>query len=540
MGKKSCQNCNKTFPVHDRDVEFYKRIDVPEPTWCPDCRQQRRLSFRNLKNLYLRKCDFSGKQIVSNYSPDNPFKVYKPDIFWSDKWDALEYGQDYDFNCEFFEQYKDLQKQVPRLSLYNKGCENSDFTNHSTYNKNCYLCFNLAYSENCLYTSNFVIYSKDCVDCYDMQKSELLYECFRIRECYNSEYLFHCTKCFDSSFLYDCNGCNNCFMCYNLRNQEYCIFNKKYSKQEYQEKLEKLKPHSYEDWQKKRQEFLDLIANKAIHKYARIEKSENCTGDQLGNDRNVIDSYAGFESENSRYCYDFGEIKDCCDAYETWRAELLYETHAFNESQRLIGCSIGVGLTDSAYCEFCYNSKNLFGCISLHKKENCILNKQYSENDYKRLKEKIIAHMKKTGEWGEFFPMDLSPFAYNETVAQEYYPLDKDRVKALRLEWKKPEDKVDDPQAKKCSSCNRSFKIVPQEAEFYKNKKLPEPEKCFDCRYNDRISLRDARHIWKRQCMCTQPDHGHQGRCPNEFETTYSPERKELVYCEECYNKEIY
>ena len=31
--------------------------------------------------------------------------------------------------------------------------------------------------------------------------------------------------------------------------------------------------------------------------------------------------------------------------------------------------------------------------------------------------------MKKTGEWGEFFPSSISPFGYNETVAMEYYPI---------------------------------------------------------------------------------------------------------------------
>jgi len=31
--------------------------------------------------------------------------------------------------------------------------------------------------------------------------------------------------------------------------------------------------------------------------------------------------------------------------------------------------------------------------------------------------------MIETGEWGEFFHPSLSPFGYNETVAQEYYPL---------------------------------------------------------------------------------------------------------------------
>jgi len=36
---------------------------------------------------------------------------------------------------------------------------------------------------------------------------------------------------------------------------------------------------------------------------------------------------------------------------------------------------------------------------------------------------KIIEHMQKMGEWGEFFPSSLSPFGYNETVAEEYYPI---------------------------------------------------------------------------------------------------------------------
>jgi hypothetical protein len=32
--------------------------------------------------------------------------------------------------------------------------------------------------------------------------------------------------------------------------------------------------------------------------------------------------------------------------------------------------------------------------------------------------------------------------------------------------------------------------------------------------------------------------HGDQP-CPNEFETPFSAERKEIVYCEQCYNAEV-
>jgi hypothetical protein len=45
--------------------------------------------------------------------------------------------------------------------------------------------------------------------------------------------------------------------------------------------------------------------------------------------------------------------------------------------------------------------------------------------------------------------------------------------------------------------------------------------------------------LWHRQCMCSKNHPHHGGRCSNEFETSYSPDRKEIVYCEQCYNSEV-
>jgi len=55
----------------------------------------RRFSFRNQKSIYKRKCDASGKEIFSLYSPELPIKVYDSNIWNSDKWDPMEYGRDY-------------------------------------------------------------------------------------------------------------------------------------------------------------------------------------------------------------------------------------------------------------------------------------------------------------------------------------------------------------------------------------------------------------------------------------------------------------
>ena len=97
---KICRHCSVKFDITDKDLEFYDRVSpvfggvkygIPSPTLCPDCRQQRRLSFRNERSLYKRKCDATGKNIISIFSPDKPYKVYEQSEWWSDRWSALDY-----------------------------------------------------------------------------------------------------------------------------------------------------------------------------------------------------------------------------------------------------------------------------------------------------------------------------------------------------------------------------------------------------------------------------------------------------------------
>jgi len=79
--------------------------------------------------------------MISIYSPDKLYKVYDQDIWWSDKWDSLDYGKEFDFNKSFFEQFDSLMKDVPLLSIINKNAHNSQYNNYSLNNKNCYLTF---------------------------------------------------------------------------------------------------------------------------------------------------------------------------------------------------------------------------------------------------------------------------------------------------------------------------------------------------------------------------------------------------------------
>lgn len=103
---KTCLHCQSNFDIAQSDLDFYTKISpsfvgqkfqIPSPTLCPDCRQRRRMSFRNERNLYKRICDASGKQIISIYRPDCGYKVYDQKIRWSDARNASDYAMDFDF-----------------------------------------------------------------------------------------------------------------------------------------------------------------------------------------------------------------------------------------------------------------------------------------------------------------------------------------------------------------------------------------------------------------------------------------------------------
>jgi len=81
-----------------------------------------------------------------------------------------------------------------------------------------------------------------------------------------------------------------------------------------------------------------------------------------------------------------------------------------------------------------------------------------------------------------------------------------------------------------CEATGRNYRITKQELEFYRNKKLPLPRLHPDERHKRRMALRNPRKLWKREC----------DKCSKEIQTTYSPERPETIYCEECYLKEVY
>ncbi len=579
---KICKWCKENFPLYPDDLSFYKKIDVPTPTLCPKCRYVRRLLDRNEWSLYRRKCDFTGELIVSIYRQDAPFPVYKQDVWRSDNWDPMQYGRNFDFNRPFFEQYEELRRAVPHIALVNFNSINSEYTNQSVNNKDCYMISASGGAEKCMY-GNW--YQPTCfwsADCYMALKIEFCYECINVARCSNCTWCQDCFDCVNVNFSIDCRGCTDCFGCIGLRNKQYCWFNEQLSKEVYEKRLKEF------EWSRKaiedtKRQVLSHHSRIPIKYYHGVQ-IQNSTGDYLQNAQRARLAFNCREIKDVAYVQDVWQMEDSLDITEIYAVEQSYELQGVSNVLHSIAIRSSGVATDSYYCDMSNALGDCFGCFSLKQKQYCILNKQYSKEEYFALKKKIIEHMKKTGEWGEYFPPEVSPFAYNESMAQDYFPLSREEALQKGYPWyDKPESQKYTPtmtseklpprisetpasiieEIIRCSSqdseeekrkhpeCTAVFRLIPLEVELYKKLGIPVPAKCFPCRRSERFSFRNPRTLYSRTCDCagatssnntyknTAPHFHGESKCPNEFETSYAPDRPEIIYCEQCYNAEV-
>jgi hypothetical protein len=555
--KSSCISCSQAFETHKTDVEFYQKVSpviggktlaVPPPTHCPDCRQQRRMSWRNEHTLYRSSCKNCGRAIISALSPQSPYVRFCHDCWFGDTWDGKEHGRTFDMDRPFFAQFNELHRAVPQLAVSIWNSENSDYCNYIGDVKNSYLLFGSVYSQDCYYGSPY--YSKNCVDTLVIRNCERCYECVDCRELYDCSWCQDCIGSHGLLYCRDLQSCDDCIGCAGLRRKKFCIFNEQLTEAEYKKRKTELDLNSLVVRTTLQAKLGELVAAMP-HRYMQSNKTEDVSGNFVYESKNAHDVYYADKCHDCRYCAQVVDLKDCHDLNFTEENELCYEYLGAYQNNRVLFSLFCNRVNESMYCIACHRSSHLFGCSGLKDASYCILNKQYTKEEYEKLVPKIVERMRKAGEWGEFFPVRFSPFGYNETVAEEYYPLTEDAVRSRGWMWNTdlpyatgketvtfdqlPVSIADVPDSITqeilgCESCGRNYRIIPQEIAFYKSQKLPLPHACFDCRHRARIAQRNPRTLWDRQCS----------QCSKQILTTYSSDRPEIVYCEECYLKEVY
>jgi hypothetical protein len=370
--------------------------------------------------------------------------------------------------------------------------------------------------------------------------------------------------CIDCYFVRDCENCQDCFMSTNLRNKKYYYKNQQYSKEEYEKILNSYNISTYSGYQKAKNEankFWKTISPKPIWDTMSV----NCTGSYI------------FHSKNCYECYDVSDAEDCKymmmmyskttkNSYDIlcwgYFLENSYECCEAGEysSNILFSNVCGINSINIEYSKLVIGGHNQFGCVSTRKGEYCIFNKQYGKEDYQNLREKIIKHMNefpyvdKSGniyKYGEFFPIELSPFPYNMTFAQLFNPKTKEEIEKIggyylkenkneyiiTKETKDLPDNIKDVEDSileeiiECQNCGRGYKIIEMELRFLRKMKLPLPHDCPFCRINEKLNLWvDNMRLKDRIC----------DKCGIEFKTHWSKDRAPVIYCKECYQQEIY
>jgi hypothetical protein len=381
-----------------------------------------------------------------------------------------------------------------------------------------------------------------------------------------------------------------------LRNKQYYIFNQPHTKDEYGKKIKELRLNTVSGLRLCEEHFRELKA-RAIRESMIVTNGVNVSGNWLVDCKDAKDSYQCRQIENGKHLLSVIDGKDCMD-YSYWgrQTELIYETAncGYNCSRIRFANESWDSCHNLTYADNCYASTNLFGCVGLRKKEYCVLNRQYEKEGYDELVKKIVAHMSEVPYqdaqgrrygFGEYFPPDLSTSPYNTTAAQDCFPLTRDEAKKQGYAWEEsrereyaptkswkelPEDiaSVGDDVTKEiilCEAwdergshdvaeehnCTKAFRIIPEELAYYRRLNIPLPRKCFNTRHFERLKERNPFRLWRRSCACAgvQANDGsykntgkhfhNDNHCPNEFETSYAPDRPEIVYCEQCYQAEV-
>ncbi|MCA9364000.1 hypothetical protein KC727_02165 [Candidatus Kaiserbacteria bacterium] len=553
---RECRFSKRQFYVRPEDVAFYKKIGVPLPTLSPNERARRKFGYFNIYNLFRVNSTHSNKSIIAAYPPNTPYPIYEHEVWNGEGWNPHEFAHDYDPNRDFFSQYQDFQRSVPRANLNIKNSVGSDFTNNTSRVKNCYLVFDAIESEECAYCI-YLEQSKYCYNGFGPINSEITYEAVISERLYRSFFIEYSRDCLDSSFLYDCRDCQYCFACTNLRHRKYCFLNEQLTKEEYEKRVSEIDLGNravVEEWKGKFSE----LKEGAIHRANHNEKSVDSSGDFIEQSRNCYSCYYVTESENIAYSTGGLKNRDSYDTVGGKGTELSYEVWGLSAYNTKFSMEADQ-LRDCEYCDLCENSNNCFACIGLRNRSFCIFNKQYSEEEYWKTVDEIKANMLAAGEYGEFFPPELAPIPYNVSLAMSYQGYD-DIQTAVQYGYHAEEipesiqdvsgegidaedvpldikETGDDILAKVIfdRENNKQFRYTKQELDFHRQYNLALPIEHYSV------------HLARRRIDLGPIDFNIKGRecskCGKATQVTIPenhPSAPKIVYCESCYNAEIH
>ncbi|MDD2870799.1 MAG: hypothetical protein PHS49_02315 [Candidatus Gracilibacteria bacterium] len=382
---------------------------------------------------------------ISKYHKSDRINICSIEEYQKNRDDLLKKGFYYDYSKDFFSNYKKLFLSIDHECLFQAGLnDNTKFADTAVNVKNVYLSNTVTIgSENVYYSVLVRINSKNIFNSlFVVDNSEIVYFSKGINKSFKIFYSSFIKNSSDIWFSTNLTGCSNCLFCDNLENVSYYIKNKKYEKEEYFKTKEILLSDK-----SKFLEYYNNLNNKGIN-----HNSTNVIGNNIIESDNIENGYFVFNTKNSKNLMYTGSTTGGENWYDfAFGGEGNLDIYGVCSSG--FGCSkvylsrfISSGSTNIYYSSNIESCSYLFGCIGLKNKSYCIFNKQFEKEEWEKEVCKIFAQMDSDGILGDFFPGDLNPSYFNDTVAGLLGEFSREDVLNKGYLWRDEEIKVDIPE----------------------------------------------------------------------------------------------
>lgn len=416
-----CKISGEKFMVSEHEIELRKKFGFGEslPAISPRERFKQLGAFWPMWALHKRECDKTGKTIISIFDKDCKYPVWH-----RDEWVAHSDppSRDFDFERPFFEQAYELFTASPIPHNFQSNNINCEYTDDWYHSKNCYLCHSGQSNESCRY----------CYGCDQLKDvhygvfsftSELCLDIINCTSCFNGKFLLNCKNIYDSSFLYDCRDSSDCLFSFNLRNKKYCFANQQLTKEAFEKKKAEWDLTSMDVYEHAKRYFMQMMHETAWHRALQIDRCENSSGCYIRDSKDCENCYMLSNHENcSNVSFSGPHAKTALDALGTVGSELTFMCSLPVYSYFARFCFSVDHCRYVDYSAYLQNCQYCFGCCGLFGKKYCILNKPHTPEAYEKMVGRIIEHMKKTGEYGEFFPDYFPPNPYEESYSGFHFP----------------------------------------------------------------------------------------------------------------------
>lgn len=533
LGERTCVLTGEKWMMDELEISYYRKFGSPPSKYSPQTRLKLLGGFRSGFEIFWNRHAFTGEPILSYIHPDVPIPVIS-----DTEWHALDIGAMPEYQGQidplksFFDQFRDLVRKVPMGARREWKNVVNTIGSGMWDVEDCYMAFSTVGVKRSMYTFYCLEGSEDMVQSVHVNASQNCFAATQITRCHSCNVAvisFDCLKC---DFIFDCRNCEFVFGGSNLRNKKYVWFNEQLSREEWERRRTEVDLSCRSTFKRYQQQFLAMVEMAAYPENFNVNSPE-CTGDYLIDGLRSRDCYTSLRLTDCAWMHGSKEAESSAFCVGAYPATQLFMCAMVTNSSQVKFCMTCGRSQNIEYCFNCHDCENCFGCVGLRNKKFCIFNKQYSEEEYWIKLDEIKCAMLDRGEYGDFFPQDLSPSATQFSHSTMYFDLTTEEIKALGapiLDPDKgvvlaPKKTVEEParNVQDVPDClaqvdpatwvskpfidqalNRRWSVVPKEFAFYQSHNLPFPEEHYSSRLRKQILLMNLPEYQTSTCVVCQ------------------------------------